>query len=62
MYYSLGQEIKEPVEKVAEPVVSCDTPGIIGKVLGTGDKKVKDKTVVALILGALVGYYYGQRD
>ena len=55
-YYSLGEE-PEVIDKI--PV--CESPGILGKILGSGSQGITKQVGGALVLGALIGYYYGNR-
>ena len=58
--YSLGQV--EDVVVVDGPVSgSCAQPGILGKILGTGTRRVSNQVVTAMILGLVGGYYLGTR-
>lgn len=48
-YYAIGE------------AAECSSPGIIGKIIGTGEQKTSKSVVAALLFGALVGYYYGNK-
>lgn len=64
-YYSLGQaETKIIIPNEGKPssvLPPCDSPGILGKILGSGKQAISKQVAGALVLGGLIGFYYGNK-
>lgn len=62
-YYSVGLGQSEISADLANEIKApvCSSPGLIGKIIGSGTEKASKTVLGALIVGGLIGYYYGNR-